>query len=173
MKDKTPTTKPKSSSKSPSKSGSKPKTTSSVSKQTPQRDFLKNPTHPFLFEHLRNAYLTALSHEDMPKFDSKKRKSAVDDDSDGTPATKRGKGVSGASFQPSVKSQKDAEGNTFWEISKARRVTVSEYKGKIMVAIREYYEKDDEMLPGKKASCHATCQFSGDLILTSSVRALQ
>ncbi len=36
------------------------------------------------------------------------------------------------------------------QLSKNRRVTISEYKGKRMVHIREYYSKDDKMLPGKK-----------------------
>ena len=30
------------------------------------------------------------------------------------------------------------------------RVEASEFKGKTYVAIREYYEKDGEMLPGRK-----------------------
>jgi len=31
-----------------------------------------------------------------------------------------------------------------------RRVQISEFKGMQMVAIREFYEKDGEMLPAKK-----------------------
>lgn len=31
-----------------------------------------------------------------------------------------------------------------------RKVTLSEFKGKTMVNIREYYEKDGKELPGKK-----------------------
>ncbi|KAL9104692.1 MAG: hypothetical protein Q9163_000370 [Psora crenata] len=46
--------------------------------------------------------------------------------------------------------KKGEDGNTVWEISKNRRVGISEFKGKVMVDIREYYEKDGEMLPGKK-----------------------
>src|ERR1700755_232694 len=46
--------------------------------------------------------------------------------------------------------QSDKDGNTFWEISKTRRVVVSEFKGKQMVSVREYYEQNGEIKPGKK-----------------------
>lgn len=46
----------------------------------------------------------------------------------------------------------DSNGDKYWEISKARRVTVSTFRGKTMVNIREYYEKDGQELPGKKVS---------------------
>ncbi|KAI9762540.1 MAG: hypothetical protein M4579_000343 [Chaenotheca gracillima] len=45
---------------------------------------------------------------------------------------------------------RDDDGSEYWEISKSRRVTISEFKGKQMVNIREYYEKDGKHLPGKK-----------------------
>jgi hypothetical protein len=35
-------------------------------------------------------------------------------------------------------------------LSGKRRIGISEFKGKRMMNIREYYEKDGEMLPGKK-----------------------
>lgn len=36
------------------------------------------------------------------------------------------------------------------QIPKNRRVTISEFKGTTLVNIREYYEKDNKFLPGKK-----------------------
>lgn len=47
-------------------------------------------------------------------------------------------------------SKTDDNGDRYWEISKMRRVTVSEFRGKTMVSVREYYEKDGKELPGKK-----------------------
>lgn len=48
--------------------------------------------------------------------------------------------------------QVDTNGDPYWEISKMRRVTVSSFRGKTMVNVREYYEKDGQELPGKKVS---------------------
>jgi hypothetical protein len=72
----------------------------------------------------------------------------VASDSDDRPA-KRGK-AGKSSFEPSTKAQVDDNGDKYWEISKNRRVTVSEFKKNFMVNIREYYEKDGKMMPGKK-----------------------
>lgn len=46
--------------------------------------------------------------------------------------------------------KRDSEDNLYWEISKARRVVLNDFKGKKMISIREYYEKDGNWLPGKK-----------------------
>ena len=41
------------------------------------------------------------------------------------------------------------------KLSRTRRIGISSFKGNTMVNIREYYEKDGAMLPGKKvwSSC--------------------
>lgn len=44
----------------------------------------------------------------------------------------------------------DSNGDIYWEISRLRRVTISTFRGKTMVNIREYYEKEGQELPGKK-----------------------
>lgn len=46
----------------------------------------------------------------------------------------------------------DANGDRYWEISKMRRVTISSFRGRTMVNVREYYEKDGQELPGKKVT---------------------
>lgn len=37
-----------------------------------------------------------------------------------------------------------------------RRVALSDFKGSKLVSIREFYEKDDEYLPGKKVTCQSS-----------------
>ncbi|KAK7078042.1 Transcriptional Coactivator p15 (PC4), partial [Halocaridina rubra] len=46
--------------------------------------------------------------------------------------------------------KKDSSGDTYFDLEGLKRVTVREFKGKIYVDIREYYEKDGKVLPGKK-----------------------
>jgi len=39
----------------------------------------------------------------------------------------------------------DKNGTRGWELGRKRRVTVNEFKGKVYVGIREYYEKDGKV----------------------------
>ncbi|KFH44760.1 putative RNA polymerase II transcriptional coactivator-like protein [Hapsidospora chrysogenum ATCC 11550] len=85
---------------------------------------------------------------------SKKRSASMAEDSDdldaltSAPSVKKTK--SAASAAPPA--GKDDEGNSYWELSNKRRVGVSEFKGKALVNVREYYEKDGKTLPGKKVN---------------------
>ena len=45
------------------------------------------------------------------------------------------------------------DGADFFPLTAKRRVTVSEFRGKLQVDIREYYEADGEMKPGRKGIC--------------------
>ena len=46
--------------------------------------------------------------------------------------------------------KKNASGESYLELSNTRRLTVREWKGRSMVDIREFYRKEDALLPGKK-----------------------
>jgi hypothetical protein len=49
------------------------------------------------------------------------------------------------------------------QLSPKRRVAINNFKGQTLIAIREYYEADGEMKPGKKVSCrrHQPCKRVG------------
>lgn len=45
----------------------------------------------------------------------------------------------------------DADGNSFFDIGRIRRVSLNIFKGKMMLNIREYYlDENNEMKPGKR-----------------------
>ncbi|RAL06221.1 transcriptional coactivator p15/PC4 family protein [Aspergillus ibericus CBS 121593] len=100
---------------------------------------------------------------------------------DGHPSTKRTKtkvpreyGNLGSVKQYVREGKFDSNGDRYWEISKARRVTVSSFRGKTMVNIREYYEKDGHELPGKKGISLPMDQFSSLVSLLPDIEtALQ
>lgn len=64
------------------------------------------------------------------------------------------------SFQraPPSKKSKDVEksgdsskeGNNTWVLDKQRQIRINEFRGRKLIDIREYYEKDGKSLPGKK-----------------------
>ncbi|KAI9800398.1 MAG: hypothetical protein M1825_004168 [Sarcosagium campestre] len=107
-------------------------------------------------------------------FKSKKRISADDEyesdggfvaaEEDGPKSKKTKTGTSTSASTKGVKvpggGSRDEDGAEFWELSKNRRVTVSEFRGKYMVNLREYYEKDGKSLPGKKGISLPIDQFN-------------
>ncbi|KAJ5791388.1 uncharacterized protein N7518_008399 [Penicillium psychrosexuale] len=54
----------------------------------------------------------------------------------------------------------DSNGDRYWEISKMRRLTISSFRGKTQVNVREYYEKEGQELPGKKGISMPVDQFA-------------
>ncbi|KAL2758038.1 hypothetical protein ACRALDRAFT_1068482 [Sodiomyces alcalophilus JCM 7366] len=86
----------------------------------------------------------------MPPKGTKRSASRVEHSGDeGAPvAFKSVKKFKTASSTPG--SGHDKEGNPYWELSNKRRVGLSKFKDMTMINIREFWEKDGEMLPGKK-----------------------
>lgn len=50
----------------------------------------------------------------------------------------------------SSQAEKGPNGELMFQLARMRFATVSEFRGKVLVSVREYYEKDGNMLPGKK-----------------------
>ncbi|KAL2787477.1 transcriptional Coactivator p15-domain-containing protein [Aspergillus keveii] len=107
---------------------------------------------------------------------SRSRKRISDDfvDEDEPPRTKKSKINAASKFSGGLSRREDANGDSYWEISKMRRVTISTFRGKTMVNIREYYEKDGQELPGKKGISLPMDQFSALVTLLPDIEtALQ
>ncbi|KAH8929515.1 PC4-domain-containing protein [Atractiella rhizophila] len=80
------------------------------------------------------------SKEIMEKSSKKKVDSEQEEESETEPQ--------GSSKDVKVKKNKD--GKPYVELGKLRRVTASSFRGKESIDIREYYEKDGDVLPGRK-----------------------
>ncbi|KGO65021.1 ssDNA-binding transcriptional regulator [Penicillium italicum] len=85
---------------------------------------------------------------------SRKRSSESDARLDNSVLSKKAK----VNTTPEAKT--DSNGDRYWEISKMRRVTISSFRGKTQVNVREYYEKDGQVLPGKKGISMPVDQFA-------------
>ncbi|KAM0285638.1 hypothetical protein ACHAQH_001344 [Verticillium albo-atrum] len=91
---------------------------------------------------------------------TKRSVSRIDDsDEDGPILTKPIKKTKTTAGTPSSGAGEDKDGNPYWELSAKRRVGISKYKDMTMINIREYYQKDDEMLPAKKGISLSLPQF--------------
>ncbi|KAI1459266.1 PC4-domain-containing protein [Annulohypoxylon moriforme] len=89
----------------------------------------------------------------MGRFKNLKRSRRDDDEDDDVPSDQEVKSSkkSNKKAKTSGDSGKDDEGNSFWSLGGTRRVTVSEFKGKTFVNIREYYtDASGSLKPGKK-----------------------
>ncbi|KAK2597480.1 hypothetical protein QQS21_005950 [Conoideocrella luteorostrata] len=98
---------------------------------------------------------------------SKKRSAADDSDEEQKVSPK----VAKKSKHDIEADGKDDDGNPFWELSDKRRVGVSQFKGMCLINVREYYEKDGKMLPGKKGISLSVPQYIALLKAAPSINA--
>ncbi|XP_034247131.1 RNA polymerase II transcriptional coactivator [Thrips palmi] len=92
-----------------------------------------------------------------PKKRSKKPASSSDSDSG---PDDKGPLVKKPALSPSKpKGPKGEAGDESFPLERNRFVTVSEFRGSVMVGIREFYEKDGELLPGKKGISLTASQY--------------
>ncbi|RMJ27754.1 hypothetical protein PHISP_01398 [Aspergillus sp. HF37] len=111
---------------------------------------------------------------------SRKRSSAAAGDIDNDDSSKKAKtntekkpaATNSRQAGPAASSKVDANGDRYWEISKMRRATISTFRGKTMVNIREYYEKDGQELPGKKGISMPMDQFSSFITFLPEIEAV-
>jgi hypothetical protein len=98
-------------------------------------------------KHTKTATSTATSSKAKPPASSYNNKK--------TTAPTKGGQASGDATLAKV----DSNGDPYWELSRLRRVTVSSFKGRTLVNVREYYESGGNELPGKKVGYLYTFSF--------------
>ncbi|XP_073243364.1 uncharacterized protein [Porites lutea] len=82
-----------------------------------------------------------------------KSKATVSDsseDSEEEVKSKKAKTKADKSSKPKASSSRNEQGDFVFQLTDKRRVSVRDFRGKLYVDIREFYEKDGEYLPGKK-----------------------
>ncbi|KAL3072465.1 hypothetical protein niasHS_017439 [Heterodera schachtii] len=71
-----------------------------------------------------------------------------------------------------VKRERDHQGNEIIPIGGNRFISVDRFKGRILIGIREYYQKDGKWLPGKKGISLNQDQFNGLLKILPDVKKM-
>ncbi|KAG8177380.1 hypothetical protein JTE90_015934 [Oedothorax gibbosus] len=122
----------------------------------PLQNFIKKLNLPEIIKFDNLLVNKRITPREMSSKKSRKAK-LEDSDSDSgpedrTPASKKPK-----TEQKSASSGNDDE--NMFSISKMRFVNVREFRGKVLIDIREFYDKDGELKPGKKGICLNTEQW--------------
>ncbi|KAH8271708.1 hypothetical protein KR044_001439 [Drosophila immigrans] len=114
----------------------------------------------------------------MPRISKKKQSSSSDsdsgpDDRNAPPPSKKAKEGAKSNGGDSTAAG-DGGGATNWTLEGMRQVRINEFRGRKMVDIREHYEKDGKVLPGKKGISLSALQWRKLLDVADEVtRALE
>jgi len=67
--------------------------------------------------------------------------------------------------------KRNEAGDRYFDLSSKKRLTIRKWKGNTLLDIREYYEKNEKMLPGKKGISLTTSQYDSlrDLIKNGAI----
>ncbi|KAK3951973.1 ssDNA-binding transcriptional regulator [Pseudoneurospora amorphoporcata] len=96
----------------------------------------------------------------------------VEDTSDAEPQyTKKSKGSSGKAQPQELTKGSDQDGNTFWELGNNRRISSSMFKNTTLVNIREYYDANGKLMPGKKGISLSLAQYQALLKVIPQLNA--
>ncbi|KAI4099198.1 MAG: hypothetical protein L6R37_006081 [Teloschistes peruensis] len=97
----------------------------------------------------------------------------IANDSDSAPKAKKTKTAASTKAPVKSKGGQNNEDEEFWEITTNRRISITQYSGKHMINIREYYEDKNGggLLPGKKGIALPIAQYSTLLTLLPDIEA--
>lgn len=97
-------------------------------------------------------FISSESDSDSSGSEPKPKKKKTSETAKKEPAAEKSKAPEKKSVEKksSGGGEKGPNGEMMFQLARMRYATVSEFRGKIMVGIREFYDKDGEMRPGKK-----------------------
>jgi hypothetical protein len=111
--------------------------------------------------------------ENIPRPNYETEEAAEDDDEDGEDKSpKKAKKPSKPGKKNFEETSDEDNGEEYWELSGKRRITISSFNNKLMINIREYYEKDGQSLPGKKGISLLLDQFGQLVTLLPHIEAV-
>ncbi|CCC10175.1 unnamed protein product [Sordaria macrospora k-hell] len=100
-----------------------------------------------------------------------KRRQA-EDTSDAEPQyAKKSKGNTGKAQPQELTKGSDQDGNTFWELGSNRRISSSVFRNTTLINIREYYNADGKLMPGKKGISLSLAQYQALLKVIPQLNA--
>ncbi|XP_017047940.2 RNA polymerase II transcriptional coactivator [Drosophila ficusphila] len=113
----------------------------------------KREFHAFSPDSVLILPFSKIINEKMPKTKKKQQASSSESDSGpedrNQPASKKAKESAPAGAKTGA-GDSGGDGATTWTLEGLRQVRINEFRGRKMVDIREFYEKNGETLPGKK-----------------------
>uniref|UniRef100_A0A069DP17 Putative rna polymerase ii transcriptional coactivator n=1 Tax=Panstrongylus megistus TaxID=65343 RepID=A0A069DP17_9HEMI len=95
----------------------------------------------------------------MPPEKKKKKVSKSDSDSSGSEEVEDVKPAKEAKSTKKRSKDDDDDDEPSWHLGNKRFAKVRSFRGKLMIDIREFYEDNGEMKPGKKGICLQVAQW--------------
>lgn len=126
---------------------------------------------PIPLAHSKNLTTPSTSlHHSTANMPPKRRQ--VEDTSDAEPQyAKKSKDNSGKAQPQELTKGSDQDDNTFWELGNNRRISSSVFRNATLINIREYYDANGKLMPGKKGISLSLAQYQNLLKVIPQLNA--